>query len=96
MPEEWRDPHGLEEARRLLDTSYAWLERELAGRTWAAGEDFSLADCAAAPSLHYADRVHPLGGRFPVVAGYLARLTARPSFARVLKEAEPYAHLFPA
>jgi len=95
-PEAWRDPHGLEEARRLLDTSYAWLERELAGRTWAAGEDFSLADCAAAPSLHYADRVHPLGGRFPVVAAYLERLTARPSFARVLKEAEPYAHLFPA
>ena len=94
-PEAWRDPHGLEEARRLLDTSYAWLERELAGKTWAAGEDFSLADCAAAPSLHYADRVHPLGGRFPAVAAYLERLRERPSFARVLKEAEPYAHLFP-
>ena len=95
-PEDWRDPHGVEEARRLLDTSYAWLERELAGRTWAAGEDFSLADCAAAPSLHYADKVHPLGGGFPVVAAYLERLEARPSFARVLREAEPYAHMFPA
>ncbi len=94
-PGDCRDPHGVAEARRLLDTSYAWLERELAGRAWAAGEDFSLADCAAAPSLHYADRVHPLGGRFPVVAAYLERLRERPSFARVLKEAEPYAHLFP-
>ena len=93
-PEDWRDPHGLEEARRLLDTSYAWLERELAGRTWAAGEDFSLADRAAAPSLHYADRVHPLGGRFrwsrPIWSG-----SGNGRAARVLKEAEPYAHLFP-
>src|SRR5687767_12270172 len=64
-PGDRRDAHGVEEARRLLDTSYAWLERELAGRTWAAGGEFGLADCAAAPSLHYADRVHPLAGRFP-------------------------------
>ena len=51
-PADWGDPHGVEEARQLLDTSFGWLERELAGRTWASGEAFSLADCAAAPSLH--------------------------------------------
>ncbi len=95
-PADSRDPHGVDESRRQLETSYAWLERELAGRTWAAGEDFGLADCAAAPSLHYADKVQPLAGRFPLVARYLERLEARPSFARVLEEARPYSHLFPA
>jgi glutathione S-transferase len=90
-----RDPQGVADARRLLDTSYAWLEGALAGRTWAAGEAFGLADCAAAPSLHYADKVHPLGDGFPTLAAYQARLAARPSFARVLREAEPYSHLFP-
>ena len=64
-------------------------------RTWAAGEAFSLADCASAPSLHYADKVHPFRGRWPVLTAYLERLEARPSFARVLAEAEPYAHMFP-
>ena len=95
-PADSRDPYGVAAARRLIETSYGWLEARLGGREWAAGADFGLADCAAAPSLHYADRVHPMGGRFPALAAYLARLEARPSFARVLAEAEPYRHLFPA
>jgi glutathione S-transferase len=95
-PEDGRDPYGVAEARRLLDTSYAWLESELAGRAWAAGGHFSLADCAASPSLHYADKVHPLRADHPALAAYLARLEERPSFARVLREAEPYRHMFPA
>ena len=93
--QEVRDPHGVAEARRLLDASCGWLETELGGRSWAAGDDFSLADCAAAPSLHYADRVHPFRDRLPALAAYLDRLEARPSVARVLAEAEPYRHLFP-
>jgi glutathione S-transferase len=91
-----RDPGAVQSAHALIDTSRAFLEDRLAGRTWAAGEDFSLADCAAAPSLHYAEKVNPMDGRYPVLAAYLARLEARPSFARVLKEAEPYAHMFPS
>ena len=94
-PADAHDPHGVGAARQLLDTSYAWLEGELAGRTWAAGEDFTMADCSAAPSLHYADKVQPFRDTHPVLAAYLARLEARPSFARVLAEAEPYAHFFP-
>jgi glutathione S-transferase len=89
------DAHGVAEAHALLDTSYGWLERRLAGRTWAAGEAFTLADCAAAPSLHYADKVHPLREARPDLGAYLARLESRPSFERVLAEAAPYAHLFP-
>ena len=94
-PAEARDPHGVAEARRLLDSSYTWLDQALAGRTFAAGDDFSLADCAAAPSLHYADRVQPFRDTHPVLGAYLARLEARPSFARVRAEAEPYAHFYP-
>jgi glutathione S-transferase len=94
-PEGTRNPADQADARALLDRAYLWLEGELLGRTWAAGEDFSLADCAAAPSLHYAEKVHPFRGRFPALGAYFDRLEARPSFARVLKEAEPYAHMFP-
>lgn len=94
-PADAHDPHGVAAARQLLDIVCAWLETELAGRTWAAGEDFTMADCAAAPALHYADKVQPFRDTRPVLAAYLARLEARPSVARVLAEAEPYAHMYP-
>jgi glutathione S-transferase len=90
------DPHGVEEARATLATAYGMIEAEMAGRTWAAGEDFTMADCAAAPALFYANWVQPLAPGHPAVAGYLARLRARPAFARVVEEARPYRHLFPA
>lgn len=90
-----RDPKGVAEAHAMLDTIYGWLERELAGREWAAGDHFTLADCAAAPSLFYADWVHPIGAAFPALRAYRARLLARPSFARCVEEARPYRKLFP-
>lgn len=64
------------------------------GRNWAVGNSFTLADCAAAPALFYADTVVPFAGESALTA-YLGRLKERPSFARVLKEAEPYFELFP-
>jgi glutathione S-transferase len=94
-PDAERDPRGVREARELLDKSYAWLEGHLAGRAWATGPGFTLADCAAAPSLFYADWVHPIGGRFPAVSAYRQRLLGRPSFARAVDEARPYRPLFP-
>lgn len=90
-----RDPVGVEQARATLATAYDWLERELGERAWAASETFSLADCAAAPALYYANRVAPLGTAHPRTAAYLARLHARPSFARTFEEAQPYLHHFP-
>jgi len=94
-PEGAKDPHGVAEARALLEKAYGWLEQTLSdGRTWAAGEAFSIADCAAAPSLHYARLCQDWGDR-PALTAYMERLKARPSFARVLKEAEPYGHMFP-
>jgi len=93
--ERGRTEEALFEARPALDTAYAWLEERLAGPTWAAGEDFSMADCAAAPSLFYADWVHQIGPAFPRVRAYRSRLLARPSFARAVDEGRPYRHYFP-
>ncbi len=93
-PPERRDPADVQEARAALDTIYRWLDERMATRDWAAG-DFSLADCAAAPSLFYADWVHPIGDRFPALGRYRARLLARPSVARCVEEARPYRALFP-
>ena len=90
-----RDPCGVAEARAMLDRAYGWLDGAVAGREWAAGDGFSLADCAAAPSLFYADWVHPVGEVFPHVRAYRVRLLARPSFARAVDEARPYRGFFP-
>ncbi|MBA3895558.1 MAG: glutathione S-transferase family protein [Sphingomonadaceae bacterium] len=82
-------------ARGALDTIYTWLDARMAGREWAVGDGFTLADCAAAPSLFYADWVHPNDGRFPHLSAYRARLLARPSVARCVNEARPYRSIFP-
>lgn len=94
-PAEHRDPFGVDEARRMLDTSYAWLDSRMAGRTWAVGESFTLADCAAAPSLFYADWTHAIPARFQSLRAYRQRLLARPSFARAVEEARRFRHYFP-
>lgn len=91
---ERRDPQGVEEARALLDSAYRWLDTTMSGRTWAVGDAFTLADCAAAPSLFYADWAHPIG-EFPHVHAYRRRLLARPSFARAVDEARPFRQFFP-
>ena len=90
-----RKEDALAEAARALETAYAWLEARLDGPTWAAGGDFSMADCAAAPSLFYADWVHQVGDAFPRLRAYRSRLLARPSFARAVEEARPYRSYFP-
>jgi glutathione S-transferase len=94
-PEERRDPYGVARARTALDTIYAWLDHALAGRQWAAGDAFTLADAAAAPALFYADWAHPIKADRAVLRAYRARLLARPSFARCIDGARPYRHFFP-
>ena len=90
-----KDPHGVADARTRMAAALALADKQMAGRTWAMGETFTMADCAAAPALFYADRVTPLAGPYPNAAAYLGRLKARPSYARTLKEAEPYFKFFP-
>lgn len=94
-PEPDRDPHGVAEARRLLDNIYAWLDGRLADRSWATGSDFTLADCAAAPALFYADWTHEIPAAHGRLKAYRARLLARPSVARAVDEARPYRAYFP-
>src|SRR5260221_8814699 len=88
-PEGEKDPHGVEEAKARLGTSYQMIDQAMAMPSWATGDAFSLADCAAAPALFYANEVMPLGEGHKNVAAYLDRLKARPCYARVLREAEP-------
>ncbi len=94
-PEAERDAYGVVEARAMLETAYGWLDETIANREWACGDHFSLADCAAAPFLFYADWTHPIDAGFANVKAYRARLLARPSFARAVDEARQYRPLFP-
>jgi glutathione S-transferase len=94
MPEN-RDRQGVAEAGALLDVAYRWLDGRMQGRDWAAGSAFSLADCAAAPALFYADWVHPIDEAYSNARAYRRRLLARPSFARAVDEARPYRSFFP-
>jgi glutathione S-transferase len=94
-PTQARDAYGVAEARAMLDTAYAWLDERMATREWAAAGRFSLADCAAAPALFYADWTHPIASRFAHLRAYRARLLARPSFACAVDEARPYRPFFP-
>lgn len=94
-PEGKNDDFGVEQARGQLREAYAVIDGQMATRQWAAGEAFSMADCAAEPGLFYANTVEPIGAEFPHAAAYLARLMARPSVTRVLREAEPYFKYFP-
>jgi glutathione S-transferase len=94
-PADARDPHGVEEARAQLRQSYSMIEQQMAAGGWAMGEPFSLADCAAAPPLFYGNMVVPFSDEHGNLRAYFARLKSRPSFARVMKEAEPYFKMVP-
>jgi glutathione S-transferase len=94
-PEGKNDSYGVEQAKAQLHEAYRVIEREMESKTWTMGNDFTLADCAAAPALFYANTVVPFGGAHKNLPAYLDRLMARPSFARVLAEAQPYFALFP-
>ncbi len=94
-PPERRDPIEVEQAKAVLETVYRWLDLWMADREWAAAGQFSLADCAAAPALFYADWVHPIPSELAAFKAYRARLLARPSIARAVDEARPYRAYFP-
>jgi glutathione S-transferase len=98
-PSNAKDPHSVSQAHAAVELAYTTLDRQLGGRDydgWLAGDDFTLADCAAAPALHYADVLHPLDrDGHPTLAAYFDRVLTRPSVARVVEEARPYRKLFP-
>ena len=94
-PEGSQDPFGVTKARSDLHRAYDWLEENLGDGQWAVGEQFTMADCAAAPSLFYADWIEEIGSDRPKLAGYRARLLAHPVVARAVDEGRPFRHYFP-
>ena len=94
-PADKKDPFGVENAKTMMQTSLDMIEKDMATKTWAMGEVFTLADCAAAPALFYTNMIIPLAGAYKNTAKYLDRLMQRPSYARALKEAEPYLSMVP-
>ena len=86
---------GVAWAADKLEKANSWLEGEWARRTWAAGDGFTMANCAAAPALFYADWTHPIAASYPLLRAYHARLLARPSFAQAVEAGRPYRHYFP-
>jgi len=90
-----RDPYADSEAKAMLDKSYAWLNRWMTGREWAANDVFGLADCSAGPALFYAHWGYPIPESHTALREYRARLLARPSIARVIDEARPWREYFP-
>jgi glutathione S-transferase len=94
-PADQKDGFGVAQAKATLQTAYDMIEEQMSDKTWAMGDSFSLADCSAAPALLYANAVYPIAEGYPHAAAYLKRLCERPSFARVLREAEPYWAIFP-
>lgn len=90
-----RDPYGVNDARQMLERAYAWLDRHMAGKEWATGDAFTLADCGAGPFLFYADWTHAIDPAFGNVHAYRKRLLARPSFARAVDEGRPFRKFFP-
>lgn len=94
-PQDKTDPFGVEEAHAQLRNAYAIVEEEMRSKIWAASHSFTMADCAASPALFYANKVEPFGDKYPAVKRYHDRLLNRPSFARVIEEAQPYFKFFP-
>ena len=94
-PEGEHDVRGVADARKTLATAYGMIERRMADRSWLAGNDFTVADCAAAPALFYAATVQPFAQTHPHLASYFERLMERPSVARTIREAQPYFRYYP-
>jgi glutathione S-transferase len=94
-PEGQGDEYGAQLGRKSLHVAYDWLEANLPDSGWAAGDSFTLADCAAAPALFYADWVEPIGDARPKLHAYRARLLAHPQVSRAIEEARPYRSYFP-
>jgi glutathione S-transferase len=95
-PDGRRDPEGVADARRALDTTYGVLEARLAEHPWAGGQAFTVADCSCFPPLFYTRAIHRWDAdAHPNLTRYYRDLLARPSIARVVEEARPYRELFP-
>jgi glutathione S-transferase len=94
-PASKNDPFGVEQAKAQLETAYRLIDQDMENKTWAMGDTFTMADCAAAPALFFANLAVPFAGTYKNMKAYSERLLARPSFARACKEGQPYLAMVP-
>ncbi len=94
-PEAERDQRTLDASLAELTRAYDMIEDRLDPRPWAVGEGFTMADCAAAPSLFYAAIVQPFSPRHAKLSAYFERLMDRPSVRRAIAEAGPFFQYYP-
>lgn len=95
-PEAQRDHGAIEAANAALASAYEWIEARMDhSGNWAVGDGFSMADCAAAPSLFYAVTIVPFAQRHTHLRAYFERLMARPSVHRVIRDAGPWFRYYP-
>ncbi len=87
-PESEQDPERIEKARFHVATMYSFMENEFGKQSYANGEEFLMADCAAAPALFYAEQVVPFA-EHKNISAYWERLKSRPSVQRTHEEAAP-------
>ena len=87
------DPAIVGRAQAMLDKAYPWIDRWLTGHE--RGGSIGLVECAAAPSLFYADWVYPIPSDCDRLRQWRARLLALPPVKRCVDEARPYRHFFP-
>lgn len=76
-----------------LDRSYRWIEEWLSN--YARPEGVTLVECAAAPSLFYADWVYRIPDCYPRLKAWRAELLDLPPVARCVEQARPYRQFFP-
>lgn len=94
-PEAQRDPLALQASIDALGQAYELIDSRMGDHPWAAGDAFSMADCAAAPALFYASTIRPFSTGHTRLAAYFERLMARPSVHRCIVEARPVFSYYP-
>jgi len=90
-----RDALNVSQARETLLTAYELINQRFEGRAWAAGNEFSMGDCAAAPALFYAVTYLPIPPQHECLAAYFDRLMDHQSVARTIDQARPYFKYYP-
>lgn len=84
-PQERRLPQAAEDYRRFFVGRLKWIEEPLAKQPYLCGERFTAADISVGYALRFAKSLHLEDAYAPQLSEYLARLEARPAFARALQ-----------
>jgi len=90
-----RDGKAMSAAVDALGMAYDMIESRMGEHAWAAGDEFSMADCSAAPALFYAATIRPFSAEHARLGAYFERLLARPSVWQAIVQAQPWFQYYP-